>query len=190
MKVLYFDTETTGLDPIKNDIIQIAGIIEIDGEINTEFCVNCQPFNYNNITQEALDTNGYTIEQIRIFDNPAKVYRILIAIFEKYIDRYDKDDKFYPAGQNVRFDVDFLRQFFIKNGDKYFGSWFNYHAIDLMALTAVLKYTGYIDVENLKLESIAKYFDFEFKSHNALEDIKTTRQILKKIISNYLIRSN
>lgn len=26
-KLLYIDTETTGLDPVKNDVIQIAGIL-------------------------------------------------------------------------------------------------------------------------------------------------------------------
>lgn len=186
MKVLYFDVETTGLDPVKNDVIQIAGIIEIGNEVKMDFCMNCQPFSYDNITQEALDINGYTIEQIKTFDSPGAVYRKLIGIFEKYIDRFDKSDKFYPAGQNVRFDVDFLKQFFIKNDDKYYGSWLNYHYVDLLYLAAVLKYAGKIDVENLKLETIAEYFGFKFKAHDALADITTTRLILKQIIGGYL----
>ena len=186
MKVCYFDTETTGLDSIKNDIIQIAGIIEIDKKVEHEFVFTCQPFSYENISQEALDVHGMSVDDIKEFDKPQVVYKNLINLFSQYINRYDRNDKFYPAGQNVRFDIDFLRQFFIKNRDKYYGSWFNYHAIDLISLSAILEYTGSISVNNLKLETIAEYFGYEFKAHDALEDIKMTRKLIREIIEKYI----
>lgn len=33
MKILWIDTETTGLDPDKHGIIQLAMIVDIDGQI-------------------------------------------------------------------------------------------------------------------------------------------------------------
>jgi oligoribonuclease (3'-5' exoribonuclease) len=33
VKIFWFDTETTGLDPVVNSIVQLAAIIEIDGEV-------------------------------------------------------------------------------------------------------------------------------------------------------------
>tara|TARA_Y100000310_G_C20611126_1_gene778064 strand:- start:908 stop:1036 length:129 start_codon:yes stop_codon:yes gene_type:complete len=32
MKISNFDLETTGLDPVKNGIVQIGFILEVDGE--------------------------------------------------------------------------------------------------------------------------------------------------------------
>lgn len=37
MKLLYIDTETTGVDPMQNGIVQISGCIEVDGELKEEF---------------------------------------------------------------------------------------------------------------------------------------------------------
>ena len=55
MKKLYFDCETTGLDPIKNDIIQIAGVIEIDGHNMVDFNFKSKPFNWDAIETKALE---------------------------------------------------------------------------------------------------------------------------------------
>ena len=109
MKVNHFDTETTGLDAVKNDIIQIAGIIEIDGEVMEEFHFKCQPHSYENISPQALKINGYTVEQLKTFEDPHVIHKKLVDIFSKYIDKYDREDKFYPAGQNIRFDMGFLK---------------------------------------------------------------------------------
>ena len=53
-KLLYFDTETTGLDPVRNGIIQIAGIIVIDGEVKEEFNIKMQPHENDEITQRRI----------------------------------------------------------------------------------------------------------------------------------------
>ena len=38
MKVLWMDCETSGVDPVRHEILQIAGIIEIEGkEVETRF---------------------------------------------------------------------------------------------------------------------------------------------------------
>ena len=51
-KVLYFDTETTGRDPIKNDIIQISGIIEWDGREIDRFDFRVKPYAFVRIDRE------------------------------------------------------------------------------------------------------------------------------------------
>ena len=42
-KIFYFDTETTGLDPKRHDIIQLAYIVEINGEVKEEGEFKLQP---------------------------------------------------------------------------------------------------------------------------------------------------
>jgi DNA polymerase-3 subunit epsilon len=180
-KVLFFDTETTGTDPKRHDVIQVAGIVEIDGKVREEFCFNVQPFNYGNISQEALDINGKTIKELRTFPAPQDVYVKIMKIFSRHIDKYDPRDKFIPAGQNVAFDIEFMRQFFFKNLDKYFGFWMTNRTVDLRHIVAFLEYCGLIDLPNHKLKTIADYYRIEGKFHDALGDVAVTRKVILRI---------
>ena len=188
-KIFYFDTETTGLDCRKNDIIQLAYIIEIDGQIKEEGNFYCQPFNYNTIDNKALEVSKLTVAQIQTFSQPKEIYNKLHTILAKYVDKYDRNDKFSPAGYNINFDIGFLKNFFIKNDDKYYGSFFDYHMLDVYSLAYILEYKGILKLDNYKLVTLAKYFNIDFKAHNALEDIKTTREIFKKMLE-YINKKN
>jgi DNA polymerase III subunit epsilon len=185
-KILYFDCETTGLDSEKHDIIQLAGIIVAGKEIK-EFNFNIAPTNPDTsvISQEALDVNGYSIEQIMGFTPARDIYFELLSLFGEYIDKYDKNDKFTPAGYNVRFDVDFLKQFFLKNEDVYYGSWINYRMIDPLPVLYFLDFAGKISLENYKLSTVCEHFGIEIKAHDALSDIRATRELLGKLYTTY-----
>lgn len=176
-KILWFDTETTGLDHQKNDIIQFAAIVEIDKKVVDEIQLKLQPVSYENISQEALNVHGYGIDKLKTFMDYQQAYREINNFLSKYIDRYDKTDKFLSAGQNVRFDIDFLRSFFIKNGDNYFGSFFDYHFLDLQAITAIMIRNDLLNTKTYKLVDVAEAIGFSFNAHDALEDIKMTRKI-------------
>lgn len=181
-KVLWFDVETTGTDPKIHDIIQLAFIIEIDGKVKAKHDFNVQPFDYNNIEQEALDINKITIKEIKTFQKPLDLYIELKKIFSEYIDRYDKGDKFYPAGYNVGFDLEFLAQFFIKNEDSFFGSWVNWRRLDPLSLLYILDFKGIISLENYKLETACNYFGIKIKAHNAMADIIATKELFQKLL--------
>ena len=85
-KVLYFDTETTGLDSVKNDIIQLAGFIEIDGIIKEKFNYNMQPFSYENITSKSIQVHGIDIEKMKTFRHTALVHNEFVLLLGKYVD--------------------------------------------------------------------------------------------------------
>lgn len=186
MKVFYLDTETTGINPVKNDIIQLAGIVEIDGQVLETIKLHCQPFDYSAVESEALQCHGITLEQIKSFPDPRETYRDLIGVLGKYVNKYDRTDKFTLAGQKVGFDADFLKAFFEKNGDKYYGSWFNWRHVDLLAFTRILNYAGVLKTENDKLGTLAEMFGVSLDAHDALEDIQATRTILKLMIERFL----
>lgn len=179
MKILYFDTETTGFSAKEQDIIQIAGIIEIDGSVKEEFNFKCQPFSYENISEDALKINGMTIEKLKTFKTPQEMYKKLIGIFMKYVNNLTFSSKFVPSGQNIPFDLRFLDQFFIKNNDVNFHSWIEPGIIDLLQLTTKLKRSGKYNFENQKLGTIAQFFNVPLIAHDALEDIKATRTLIK-----------
>ena len=85
MKKIYIDTETTGFNPNKNGLIQLAGIIKIDGEEKERFDFKVKLFPEDEIEQKALDFNGMTLDEIGTFKEPAEIYKTFIGLLEKYI---------------------------------------------------------------------------------------------------------
>ncbi len=186
MKLLYFDVETTGLNPVKNDIIQFACIVEIDEEIKEEYQIKIKPFDFTTITTEALETNGLKLEDLYTFEQPKIAFIAIQNVFAKYINRMDKTDKFTPVAYNGKFDLDFMQTFFKKNGSNYFGAWQNWQLLDPLVLFRYYCYKNNIThLSNHKLETVCNYFGITFKAHDAMEDVKAMRK-LHKILCNSL----
>lgn len=181
MKILYFDCETTGRSAVKNDIVQLSGMIEIDGVVKEEFNFRCQPFDFSTVEEEALKVTGLTLEDLKSYPLPKEMYTKLVTLLSKYCNKFDKNDKFYPAGYNVSFDLDFLANFFAKNGDKYFGSWVNWKSIDGLPLMRFLEFCGSVRLENQKLGTVCEHFGIEIQAHDALSDIRATRSLIQKL---------
>ena len=100
----------------------------------------------------------------------------------KYVDQYDKNDKFTIVGYNCTFDIGFLREFFRLNNDKYYGSWFSsYNMIDVHKLFTALRGSGLYPeleaLENMKLETVANHYGIEIQAHDALSDIYATEKL-------------
>lgn len=188
MKILWLDTETTGLNKEKCDIIQLAGIIVIDGEEKERFNFHCQPIDWGCIEPVALEKTNMTVEKLKEFPLPFQAYQDFINIIDKYIDRYNKEDKFYLAGHNVQFDMEFLRTFFNKMGEKYFGSYFYYKTIDLMAFCTILHTAGLINLTSWKLDEIAKYLQIPVNEnlHDAAIDVDLTRKCFCKLFAAHI----
>ena len=182
MKFLFVDCETTDLNPISGGLIQVAGIVEIDGNIVEEFNFKAKPYKGEFVSKKALEINGVTLEELRTWPEPAVMYRQVKSVLGKYVDKFDKSDKFYAVGQNVGFDLEFLKFLFVKNGDHYFGSYIHYNKIDLIPVSLVMKLAGRIDVPNMKLESVMAALEMGKQSHDALDDIRATRQIFYKYV--------
>ena len=122
-RYLVLDTETTGLDPKAQDVIQVAGVLQINGKEYERFNFKCQPFSYENIQVAALKINRTTVEMLKTYPTPAQTCNQLCDLLDRYVFGYKT--KFTLIGQNVAFDINFLKEFFIKNGrealfDKYF----------------------------------------------------------------------
>lgn len=188
-KLAWIDGETTGLDSLQNDLLTFSIIIEIDGKIVDKLNLEMQPFNYQSITDEALRINRMTIEQIKKFPQPHEAHKKLISLFKKYVNPYDKTDKFIPCGYNVGFDVDFLFKLFQKCGDPYCGSFIDYHKLDVASLVLFFKIRGYLpSLEGYKLVDVAKTLNIEIDAHKAEDDILATRKIYRILMDKIEIK--
>ena len=188
MKKLFYDLETTGLDPCQNGIHQISGCIEIDGNVKEWFNFRVRPFDGDLIDDKALETSRVTKEQIMEYETASQVHIKFLVLLSKYVDKFNKKDKLFLIGyNNSRFDDQFLRSWFGKLNDKYFGSWFWPNTVDVMSLASNHLMSVRENMENFKLMTVSKQLGFnvdETKLHDALYDIELTRNIYVKIVGN------
>lgn len=188
MKKLFYDLETTGLHPCQNGIHQISGCIEIDGDVKEWFNFKVKPFDSDLIDDKALETSRVTKEQIMEYESANQVYIKFLGVLNKYVDKFNKKDKFFLIGyNNSKFDDQFLRSWFGKLNDKYFGSWFWPNTVDVMSLASNYLMSVRENMENFKLMTVSKQLGFsvdETKLHDALYDIELTRNIYIKIVDN------
>ncbi len=182
-KILWFDTETTGLDENIHGIIQLGYVIEINKEVVEEKNFLIKPPKGTKVDKEALAINKMSLEKIRTFPEGREVYNQIQESWGKHCDKFTKEDKFYPAGYNVDFDLRFMVEFFKQNDDKYFGSWCNWKRIDPLPLLYLLEYKGVLKLENYKLTTVCDYFNIPLTAHDALSDIKATRELFKVLIA-------
>lgn len=179
-KTIFIDTETTGVNPEKCGMIQVSGIIDINEKTESEFCFWCSIFDEDEWAEDALAINKKTIEEIYLLPAPRLVFRKFSNILSQYVDPYNPTDKFIAVGYVSAFDNAVLRQWFLKNGNNYFGSWWWNPWIDTMNLAMYMYQDVRGELENFKLKTVAKYAGIsvdECELHDASYDIKITREL-------------
>ncbi len=200
-KILFFDCETTGLDPNRNGLIQLAMIMDIDGETVDELQVNMKPFpddvfqdkEGNQGTTKAKDMlriivpdtletpTGIKINELSNYLPPQVALGQINAFLQRHISKFDKADKAYIGGYNVPFDIAFLSKFYEKCGDKYLGSYINWKQLDVRSMIYMLDYEGSLRLDNYRLETACNHYGIELEAHNPLSDIRATREIFYKL---------
>lgn len=190
MKVLYFDCETTGVDPNRHGLIQLGQIIEVDGQVVSENVWNIQPFKGDEIVDEALVVNR--IHRDDLFDNEKRLpveaaWHDIQKSWDQVVDKFNPRDKFVLAGYNVdAFDQQFLRRFIAKvtPNDKYSvaGCYLGHFTMDPLPYLKWLKVLGFLKLDNLKLQTVCDHLGIQLKdAHDALADIRATRWLTKRV---------
>ena len=185
-KIIFIDTETGGVNPEKAALIQLSGIIRIDKKDVEKFNFYIKPFENSEVNEKALEVQGRTLEELKTdkYVEEKEVYKQFINILDKYIDKYDRTDKFIVAGYNVRFDVDILKAFFQRHGNNFLFSYLDSSMLDPLYSIRLLQIAEVLPVlENNKLETWCKHFGIELKAHDSLEDIEATKKLIGKLIS-------
>lgn len=178
IKLIYIDTETTGLDQQNSAITQLAGIIRQDS-LTEKFNITMRPHEGAIINEEAMAVQGRTLEEINSFQHPKDALAQFINILYKYVDKFDKHDKFFFLAYNAQFDSNMIRNLFLRLGDNYFGSWFWTPPIDIMSLAAAKLIQVRQKMPNFKLSTVYKEIIGKDigNAHDAMADVEAARDI-------------
>lgn len=183
MKMLWIDTETTGTDPQKHAVIQIAGMVVVPGKEEVTFNLTLKPFDGDATEEEALAVNGLSREQVMAYPDPMATKMALEELLAASVEKYNRQDKYILAGFNALFDYNFLHRLWFKCGDKYFGSWVHFPPVDVMILAAHYLAEKRHTLPNFKLATVAAHYGLtpEGDLHDALTDVKLTRALYNSL---------
>lgn len=183
-KEIWIDCETSGVDIKKHGLIEVCGDIVIDGVVKDQFDFLMSP-GAKDIEDDALSVIGKTREEVLSYPDQEAAYDSFIGILNRHVNRYDKKDKFEWFGYNPRFDMDFIREWFTLNGNKYFGAYFWTPPIDVWMLSVFAQREHRQDFENTKLWNMAKFYGVDvdkFSAHNARSDIDVTKLLYEAVL--------
>lgn len=196
MKLLIIDTETCGLKPWLHCPDQVSGMVvfvksaQEEGEKDT--CVIKQKFDIQFRVQDSVevDEKAYTFRGMssrQMRERPMssqEAFSDFTMMLDRYVNKFDKNDKFIPIGYNLGFDLDMLQRWFILHGDKYFGSYVYRPGIDVLSLALDRLFKHRHKMPDFKQGSVARALGIEVdndKLHDSAYDIEILWQIYLKV---------
>lgn len=173
------DLETTGLNPTKHDVIQIALVaFDDDFKIVDRFVSDVTTYKPANIDPVALKINQFTLERIKKAPPPMVVKN---ELHKWWVERQDSI-KMEIHGWNVVFDMLFLYKFLTYD---LISLMFEYHYIDVYALTRYFIKKGYIKMDgSTSLVNVCSHLEIPHKAHDGFGDCYGTIKVLKHLQEN------
>lgn len=166
--IIWLDTETTGFSSTKNDVIQLAMLIEDKGIPVAEVMYRMQPHSYEHVKDEALQMNGITLDILKQCPHASHFFPLINDTFNRYPPGYA-----VLAGFNLPYDIRMLEGYFAKCDRVFQAS--NYDQIDVMQVAREHH------AKKEKLEILCEMHDIEHHAHDAMGDVKATRELYYKL---------
>lgn len=172
------DLETTGLNPVYDEIIEVALLKVRDNKVIDSFTSLVRPETVyvdkdddgNIISEYYID--DFIVELTGITNEMLAEAPTLKENFEEILGFIDND---VIVGHNINFDINFLYDFATDNYSKELSNDF----WDLMKLSRrILK-----DIDRHRLIDLADFFGYTFTGHRALNDCQATLDIMTMLKS-------
>lgn len=174
-RLAFIDTETTGFDPITQEVIEIGVVIaeqSDNGEtlkMIEEFELKIKPEHIETADAQALRVNGY--------DPSAWLFALALPEAMKVFAEKTADCIF--VAHNLTFDYAFINEAFRKTGIE---NKMHYPKIDTISF-AYAKLHKKTDIDKFNLHELATYFGVQNQNaHTALADARTLFQIYQKMV--------
>ena len=169
-KLAFIDIETTGLNVLEHEIIQIGCVITTpDLKVIKEFELKIKPGKIETADLLSLKINHYNPS---LWES-ARTLEKTMKIFSKKV----KDC--IMVGQNVAFDSGFLEHAFAKTKIK---NDMHYHKLDTISI-AWAKLHQEPDLKHFSLREMCVRFSIKnLHAHTALSDARATYELYKKLM--------
>jgi DNA polymerase III epsilon subunit-like protein len=183
MHYLFFDCETGGLDCEKHSLLTAYfGVYNEDFNLIDDLNLQLKPSDISLLctTPEALKVTGINLEE-HLADPQTITYeqgkvKLLELLERNKIPR--KRRHFRPCGQNIEFDINFLKTQLIS--DQEWRKYIHHNTIDTLRILTYLQDCGILPKDLGKLESMVRYFNIPMgQAHDAKEDIRMTVDVYK-----------
>ena len=164
--IVVVDVETTGLDSRYDSVVQIAAC-RLDSD--DEFCSYVKPDTA--MSASALAIHGLSAHELRRAPTITEVIRDF--------DRYAGTGSLL-CGHNVAFDAAFIREAYAKANIPYR---FDYHILDVWSISFFILSAQKREQTNLyRLQDLCQMYDIRRgMQHDALEDVRATKEVLHKM---------
>lgn len=165
MRLLFIDTETGGLDPLKHSLLEVALAVWEDGVVLDTLELRIAHDVYH-VTETALEINGHDVARgPRVPEDEA------VRLIDKLLFVHFGFEKPTLVGQNVQFDIGFMKQLY---RPELYEKTFSHRVIDTASVLRFLKLAGVADLPGSGLDDAMSYFGVqvrEDKRHTALGDV-------------------
>ncbi len=188
MKLLFLDTETTGLNPAENKIIDISAQLIETNPIGWDTIDSWHhQISYHNskvgpISLGALVVNGRTVEQIIEASEETLDYDYGFQMFATWLVGIKRRHKhFVVAGHNVHFDVSFIKNALESVGFVDVDAVLGHRFVDTASIAMFLKDLSLIKAENTNMEALSTEFGLPNPPHTATGDTQQTIVLYQKM---------
>lgn len=166
----FIDIETTGLDILEHEIIQIGCVITNPSlDIIDSFEIKIKPENIENADKISLKINGYKKED---WENALPLKEALRDFSKRIADCI-------MVAHNIAFDFSFIENAFIRSRVK---NTLHYHKLDTISI-AWAKFHHDNDIDRFSLREMCNRFGIiNEKAHTALSDAHATYELYKKLL--------
>ena len=161
--LVFVDTETTGLNPTVNEILEFAAV-----KGNETLCMKIKPRRIHTAHPKALEVNGYSeAEWTDAVD---------ISVAAPRIAAFLRDSVF--VAHNAKFDVDFINAFLAEAG---INERIDYHVVDTCAIAYFLLVRK--GLGSVSLAPVCKFIGVppEPSMHRALAGAMTCKAVYEKM---------
>lgn len=173
MNLLWMDVETTGLQPLKHEVIDLAFCLtDRNGEIISEYATKIKPKYPEFGDVQALSVNGFLRNRSTWSEAPDS-----FEAWDKvrvWWDGLKQLERVYPAGWNPGFDLGFIRSDCFEAGIQLY-----HHPLDLLSLV----WFKLRDIDRPHLSDLCSLISISVDApeHTAVGDVKRCVECYRRL---------
>jgi len=181
MNICFLDIETTGIDVVDDDVVQLGAIL-VDEELRIlkEFTSLIKPFTGRQSNTIARAIHG--ISDKLLLQSPTET-----EVLNKFFQDFGTD--YFFCGWNLNFDLAFFRKMCHRNNLNEIFNRINHRHLDLQSISKFSKMVKVLPDNLNSLQDYCTYYRIQrMEKHDALQDAYITRKVLQAFLKDFIMK--